>query len=164
MSVWPSISAGSAGRLLGRLYDIDAGFRLFGVPITIGRIIALVSIPLALVLYFNKIVPRIPFIVLGWSNPACRRYRLTNRRLVVDNPFTKVEQKSISLDRFDSIEVDQLPGQRWYKAGDLIFRNGQVETFRLAGVSRPETFRQTCLKAQMSFAGIQKARDLGAAV
>jgi hypothetical protein len=164
MSVWPSISAGSLGRVLGRMYDFDAGFRLFGVPITIGRMIALLSIPIVLVLYFNKIVPRIPFVVFGWSNPACRRYRLTNRRVVVDNPFTKLEEKGISLDRFDSIEVDQLPGQRWYKAGDLIFKNGPVETFRLAGVSRPETFRHTCLKAQLSYAGVQKARDIGAAV
>lgn len=164
MAVWPSISAGGVGQLLGRMYDWEVGFRLFGVPITLGRIIAVLSIPIALVLYFNKIVPRIPFVILGWSNPACRRYRLTNRRIVVDNPFTGVEAKSVSLDRFDSIEVDQLPGQHWYKAGDLIFKNGQVETFRLAGVSRPETFRQTCLKAHMSFAGIQKARDVGAVV
>lgn len=164
MSVWPSISAGSLGQLLGRMYDWDAGFRLFGVPITIGRIIAILSIPVALVLYFNKIAPRIPFVVFGWSNPACRRYRLTNRRVVVDNPFTGKEEKSISLARFDAIEVDQLPGQRWYKAGDLIFKNGAVETFRLAGVSRPETFRHTCLKAQLSFAGIRKARDIGAVI
>jgi hypothetical protein len=45
-----------------------------------------------------------------------------------------------------------------------VFRLGQTETFRIAGVPRPETFRQTCLKANMSFVGVQKLRAIGAAV
>jgi hypothetical protein len=146
------------------MYDWNVGVRPFNVPITLGNAIAIATIPIGLALYFNKIVPRIPFVILGWSNPHCRRYRLTNRRVIVENPFTHVEHKSISLDRFDSIEVEQLPGQRWFKAGELIFKSGAVETFRLSGVSRPETFRHTCLKAQMSFAGVAKAREIGAAV
>jgi hypothetical protein len=31
-------------------------------------------------------------------------------------------------------------------------------------VPRPETFRHTCIKAQMSFVGVKKARETGAAV
>ena len=81
----------------------------------------------------------------------------------VENPFGD-EIKSISLDRFDSIDVVVEPGQAWYKAGDLVFRLGPVETFRIAAVPRPETFRQTCLKANMSFVGVKKLRELGAAV
>ena len=150
--------------MLGRFYSIDVGVRPFNVPITIGNLIAVLSIPVAVLLYFNKIVPKIPFVVFGFNNPYCLRYRLTNRRVIVENPFTHVEQKSISLDRFDAIEVDQLPGQKWFKAGDLIFKSGAVETFRLSGVPRPETFRHTCLKAHMSFAGVAKARAEGAAV
>ena len=68
-----------------------------------------------------------------------------------------VEEASVSLDKFDAIEVVVQPGQDWYPAGDLIFRLGATETFRLAGVSRPESFRQTCLKAQLSHVGVQKA-------
>ena len=56
------------------------------------------------------------------------------------------------------------PGQAWFKAGDLVFRQGQTETFRIAGVPRPETFRQTCLKAHLSFVGVAQARAAGAAV
>jgi hypothetical protein len=39
----------------------------------------------------------------------------------------------------------------------LVFRHQGREVFRLAGVSRPEVFRQVCLKAQramLSFQGI----------
>jgi hypothetical protein len=45
-----------------------------------------------------------------------------------------------------------------------VFRLGQTETFRIAGVQRPETFRQTCLKAHQSFVGVAQARAAGAAV
>lgn len=163
MTVWPSLSATSFGRAWGRAFAWDYGFRFFGVPITIGRLIAVASIPVMLHFYFLMRLPRVPFIVLGFKNPFCWQYRLTNRRVIVENPWGG-EIKSVALDRFDSIETEVLPGQAWFKAGDLIFRLGSTETFRIWGVPRPETFRHTCLKAQMSFVGVQKARAVGAAV
>jgi hypothetical protein len=65
--------------------------------------------------------------------------------------------KSIDLDKFDTIEIEQLPGQKWFQAGDLIFKQGVVEMFRLEGVSRPEAFRQTILKAHRSYVGVKRA-------
>jgi hypothetical protein len=164
MTVWPSLGATAFGRWWGRRFANDVGITLFGLPITVGRILALVSIPFILPVYFHMLVPKLPFVVFGFPNPACRRYRLTNKRVVVEQAFGGGEQQSVSLDRFDSIEVDVQPGQEWYPAGDLIFRNGQIETFRLLGVPHPETFRQTCLKARMGFVGVLKARAAGVAV
>jgi hypothetical protein len=114
-------------------------------------------------LYFLMRLPRFPGVVLGIQNPWCWHYRLTNRRVVMENPFGR-EIKSVALDRFDAIDVVVEPGQAWYKAGDLVFRLGKVETFRIWAVPRPETFRHTCLKSQMSFVGVKKARETGAAV
>jgi hypothetical protein len=114
-------------------------------------------------LYFLMRLPRFPGIIIGIKNPFCWQYRLTNRRVVMENPFGD-EIKSVALDRFDAIEVVIEPGQAWFKAGDLVFRQGTTETFRIAGVPRPETFRQTCLKAHLSFVGVQKARAAGVAV
>jgi hypothetical protein len=177
MTVWPSLSALGFGRLWGRLFAIDWGFRLFGVPITLGRLIALASIPVMVPFYFLMRLPRFPGVIIGIRNPFCWQYRLTNRRVVMENPFGRDtrplqrsspiapdEIKSVSLDRFDAIDVVVQPGQAWFKAGDLVFRLGTTETFRIAGVPRPETFRQTCLKAGTSFVGVQKARAAGAAV
>jgi len=65
--------------------------------------------------------------------------------------------KSIDLDRFDTIEVDCQPGQAWFAAGDLVFKRGDVEAFRLEGISRPESFRQTCFKSHMSYVGVKQA-------
>ena len=145
MTVWPSVAMYGPGRWLGRQYAL----RWPDVYIfRIGHLIALLAIPVALVLFFLRIAPFIG-----------RRYRLTNRRIIVERGITAVPERFVDLDRFDSITIDVLPGQAWYDAGDLVFRQGNVETFRLPGVSRPEAFRQTCLKAHMAHAGVKKARQ-----
>lgn len=164
MTVWPSLAATAYGRWWGRRFANNTGISLFGVPITIGRILALVSIPLILPVYFHMIVPRLPFVVFGWPNSACRRYRLTNRRVIVEQAFGGGEQQSVSLDRFDAIDLVVQPGQAWYPAGDLHFRLGEIETFRLVGVPHPQGFRHSCLKAHAGFVGVQQARQAGAAV
>jgi hypothetical protein len=143
MTVWPSVAMYGLGRALGQLYEIRWPdiyiFRL-------GNLIALLSIPVALVLYFMRIAP-----VTGI------RYRLTNRRIIVERGLTGVEDKSVDLDRFDSVTIVVQPGQAWYDAGDLVFKLGNVETFRLAGVSRPAAFRATVLKSHMAHVGVKQA-------
>lgn len=144
MTVWPSVALYGVGRWLGRQYarrwpDVYI-FR-------VGNLLALLFIPVALVLYFMRVAP-----VIG------TRYRLTNRRIIVERGLTGAPETYVDLDRFDTIETDVRPGQSWYDAGDLVFRQGSVETFRLPGVSRPEAFRQTCLKAHMAYVGVKKAR------
>ena len=160
MIVWPTVTAlqtppfGRLGCTLGRLYKIKAGVWVF----TLGNMIALASVPLALFMFATSLLP--------WVS---RRYRLTNRRVLIEKvilksrasaiPFSApwVEEAAVALDAFDAIDVEIQPGQDWYPAGDLIFRAGKVEKLRLLGVSRPESFRQTCLKARNSFVGVKKA-------
>jgi hypothetical protein len=163
MIVWPSIAATAWGRFWGRRCLNSFGFNLLGVPITVGRLMALVSIPFVLPVFFHMLVPRLPFVVAGWVNASCRRYRVTNLRVVVEHGLGLGEQSSVALDRYDEIDVEVLPGQAWFPAGDLVFRLGAVETFRLPGVPRPEQIRQVCLKSQRSFVGVQKAREAGVA-
>jgi hypothetical protein len=131
------------GLILGRLYSIRAGFYIF----TVGNLICLLAIPLSLVLYFKRIGPFVG-----------RRYRLTTRRIVVLRGLTaKQEEKAIALDQFDHIDIVVRPGQEWYHAGDLVFRQGNVERFMLEGVSRPESFRQVCLKTRQGYVGVRDA-------
>ncbi len=140
MSVWPSISLFGLGRMLGSGYAITWPdiyiFRL-------GNLLALASIPVALLLYAMRI-----FI----------RYRLTNRRIVVEKGMSWREDKSVELDRFNTIDIVVQPGQAWFDSGDLVFRQGNVETFRLEGVSRPAAFRETCLKSHLALKGVKEAR------
>ena len=142
MIVWPSIAAYPSGRFLGGLYNIKLGYYIFKV----GNLIALASIPHALFLFFWRLAPFVGV-----------RYRLTNRRVIVERGLKQTEEKSVDLDRFDDIEIKVQPGQDWFKAGDLIFKLGATETFRLEGVSRPEAFRHVCLKASSGFVGVKQA-------
>jgi hypothetical protein len=129
---------------LGRHYANARGFYIFRV----GNLVALASIPVALFLYFYR---------LGRG----RYYRLTNRR-ILEMRF-RSDLRSIELDGFDAIRVERKSGQPWYDAGDLVFTRGDTEVFRLPAVSRPEPFRQTCLKSHQSFVGVKRALDRAAA-
>lgn len=161
MEVWPSISMFTLGRLMGRLFAIQAGIYIFRV----GNFFALAAIPFCLALYFFRLAPSLFGAPLHGGF-----YRLTNRRIIVLRNEIKfsgpsilpkfifgAEVKSVELDRFDSIDIERQPGQAWYDSGDLVFRRAGVETFRLAAVSRPDSFRHTCLKSHISFVGIKQA-------
>jgi len=139
MTVWPSVGSTSLGQALGRLYRITSGFG----PISVGRLMLLATIPLGLMLYLSMRLP--------W---AFRRYRLTNRRVIVERGISPKVEHYVDLDRFDAVDLVVQPGQEWYDCGDLVFRRGQIETLRLQGVSRPEPFRQTCLKVRQSYVGV----------
>ena len=147
MTVWPSVAAMSLGGMplglmLGRLYAIETGAYIF----TVGNLLCLLTIPLALVLYFKRVGPFVG-----------RRYRVTNRRVVVERGLNCKEEKAIPLDHFDEIEIVVRAGQEWYTAGDLVFRQGNVERFLLEGVSRPEAFRNVCIKARNGYVGVKQA-------
>jgi len=164
MIVWPSIAAMLPGRILGQLYSITWPNIYF---FRIGNLFALISIPIALVLYFYRLKPSEFGIPLHGVF-----YRLTNRRVMVLRneinfqpkfPFLRfryaAETKSVELDRFDTVDIECRPGQAWFNAGDLVFKLNGVETFRLDGVSRPEAFRTTCMNSRRSFVGVKKALE-----
>ena len=52
--------------------------------------------------------------------------------------------------------MEVLPGQEWLYAGDLVFTRAGSEALRLAGVSRPEVFRQVCLTAQKALVSVRE--------
>lgn len=172
MHVWPSISAFNTGRMLGRLYTLGPRFSLLGVPIRPGWLLTVPTLPLSVALYFAKIVPRIPFVLFGLSNPWCMRYRLSTERVVIEHPFDALskskkhrgEKQSCQLSAFDSIEVQQQPGQKWYRAADLVFLSAGQALFRLPAVPHAEAFRQACLKARQSSLGIAAVQNSAARV
>jgi hypothetical protein len=139
MTVWPSVASTGLGQLLGRVYRIREGFG----PLSIGRLALLATIPVGLMLYLSMRLP--------W---AIRRYRLTNRRVTIERGINPQVEQYVDLDRFDAIDVVVSPGQEWYAAGDLVFRRGPIETLRLPGVSRPESFRRVCLEARQAYVSV----------
>jgi hypothetical protein len=175
MTIWPSIAGSGFGKFLGRLYQIRAGIW----PVTIGNLIALISIPAVLPLILNRFfvtfiadlpvplfdvkVKDIPLLgipiqlLANMEVHIVRRYVITNRRVLIAEGLLAKPTQYVELDRFDTIDVVIQPGQEWYPAGDLIFYKGKAEAFRLTGVRRPETFRQVCMKARNGYVGVKKA-------
>ena len=141
MTVWPSIAATPPGQLIGRLCGIPAGVGVF----TVGLLLALLLIP-----------PAVGLLLMSFNPWTCRRYRLTNRRLVVQKGMMPVDERSVAFDDFDVVEIDVLPGQQWYPAGDLIFSKGPLEVFRISGVRNPEGFRHACQAARDAYVSIQQ--------
>ncbi len=144
MTVWPSVARYAVARFLGSLYSLNLGFYV----LRLGNIIALATAPIGAILYLLRVAPFIG-----------TRYRVTNQRIIVERGLTGKEQRSVQLDRFDNIETVVRPGQSWFNAGDLIFRLGKTETFRLEAVSRPESFRQICLKSHQACVGVAQAMN-----
>lgn len=142
MTVWPTIAATEVGRALGRLYEIRSGIWIF----TVGRLAMFLTSPIALAVFFWMLRP--------WEG---RRYRLTNRRITIETGPSGRVRKEIGLGEFDTILPVILPGQKWYRSGELIFLQGTTERFSLKGVSCPEQFRQTCLKARQAYLGAAQA-------
>jgi hypothetical protein len=141
MTVWPTIGATRLGRWVGKVCGIRAGYGFF----TVGKLFALATVPISLVLYFWKVLPYVG-----------RRYRLTNRRVVIQKALPPADLASIDLDQFDAVQIEVLPGQAWLRSGELLFvRQGQ-EVFRLSGVPWPEGFRRTCLKAQAALLAVRE--------
>lgn len=146
---WQTIAATGLGRFLGRLYAIRAGVGMF----TFGRLFMALTWPLGLFLFFWMLAP--------WN---VRRYRLTNRRLIVEAGAKFKPEQYVDLDRFDRIDIEVRPGQSWYPAGDLVFKLGQVETLRIFGIGHPDVFRSICMKAHQAFVGVRKSAPVPAGV
>ncbi len=134
-TVWPTIGATRLGRIVGMLAGNRTGKGFF----TLGRLLAVVCIPVALALFVWQLLP-----------PGICRYRLTNRRIILQKGLRPKDAGFIGLEEFDAIRVLVLPGQDYLRAGELIFLRDGSEVFRLAGVPRPDTFREVCLKARMA--------------
>lgn len=148
MTVWPSIGAYGLGRLVGRLSASRIGWGFF----TLGKVLALATIPLSLVLFAWRLLPFVG-----------RRYVLTNRRVVIRKGLSGEDGDSVELDKFDSIQVRVLPGQEFLFAGEVIFQRDGSEVLRLSGVTRPEVFRRICLKGRDAVVSVAKVLEMQAA-
>jgi hypothetical protein len=139
--VWPTIGATRAGRIVGQMGAVQLGFGEF---FTLGKLLAIASIPLALVVFAWQLMPCV-----------CRRYALSNRRIIIRKGLMPVDEHWIALDEFDTVDVEVLPGQQWLHAGELIFKRGGSEVLRLSGVSRPDVFRHVCQAARTAVVSVR---------
>ncbi len=144
MTIWPTIGRYNLGRTVGKLSNNQTGWGFF----TLGKVMAAATIPISLVFFAWRLLPFV-----------ARRYTLTNQRVVVQKGLSKTDGKSIGLDDFDAIEIRVTPGQEFFHSGDVVFKRGSEEVLLLSGVSRPEPFRQVCLKAQTALRSVREVLE-----
>lgn len=138
MTIWPSVCAGAIGRTLGQLMDLSSKkIFLTDIPIT-NALVAAVTAPLFAAGYFAEKV-------LG------NKYVITNRSVQIWSSLFSRKEREVTFDEFTDVDIVERPGQSFYNAADiaLLGSNG-LPVLVLAGVPRPQVFRQTILKARDS--------------
>jgi len=125
MTEFPSVAASSAGRLIGRLM-CSIPVRISGIPVSyllFGPLMA----PLGALLFFARL--------LG------ARYILTNRSMQIWSSLGNQRTSSVDLSDVDSVVIDELPGQNFYRAADIRLKSAGGQTLlRLSGVADAAAF------------------------
>lgn len=127
MTEYPSISASTAGQLLGRLYE-SIPIRIFGIKLSY-LLFALPTAPLGLLIYLVTKV-------------TGNRYVLTNRSVQIWAARTDRMVAKVDLDDVVEVELDQRPGQDFFRAGDLRLKSAAGKNLlQLKGVPDAGSFR-----------------------
>ncbi|MFM7866011.1 MAG: PH domain-containing protein [Planctomycetaceae bacterium] len=125
MTEFPSVAASSAGRLIGRLM-CSIPVRIFGIPVSYLLFGPLVA-PLGALLFFARL--------LG------SRYILTNRSMQIWSSLGSQRTSSVDLSEVESVVIDELPGQNFYRAADIRLKSAGGQTLlRLSGVADAAAF------------------------
>ena len=120
MREYPSIGAWGVGRMLGSLYD-SIPLPVFGVKLS-HLLLVLPTAPAAVGLYFLQKV-------FG------QNFVLTNRSVQIWTAFSGRRLTTVELSKIKDVEVVQLPGQAFFKAGEILLRGSKGEILgRLSGV------------------------------
>jgi hypothetical protein len=144
MTVYPSIASLGPGQVLGALYE--------SVPVRIGRVklshllFVLPTSPVALLMYVG----------MKLFGP---RYQLTTHRLRTLKGLSARPDGDVPLDEIGRVEVTSSFGQRFFRSGWITVRDHHgTERLRLAGIVRPEMFRETILETRDSLIRTDAAR------
>ena len=140
-TAYPSLAATGLGRAVGRMCG--------GVLITHGVSWPRLLITLPLWLVVVPIALTVTLILYFVTKIMGQRFVLTNRNLQVRQMIGVRLNSQAPLADIKTIEIDEQPGQAFYKAADLLIKGADGKTIlRLEGVQRPAVFRQTILEAR----------------
>ena len=142
MTIWPTIGATAPGRWVGQLSGLRLGWGFF----TLGKLLALATIPLSLAVFCWQLMPGV-----------CRRYVLTNRRVLVKRGLKPAEERAVRLDGFDAIDVRFFPAKTGCTPASWSFGATAARFFASPAFLSPKVFRQVCLKARRALLSFREA-------
>jgi len=136
MTIYPSIACIGLARNLARFAYEILPLKIFGVKLS----------------YLLFVLPTAPLSILMYAMLKITgdRYTLTNRSVQKWKSLGSDKVKQIALTDIVSIEVRELPGQKFYKAADLYLMGAKEDEVLmvLAGVPYPHIFKQTIVEAR----------------
>jgi hypothetical protein len=88
----------------------------------------------------------------------CRRYTLTNRRLMVRRGWKPAAVLEVALKDIDDVRLLADSYDAFYRSGDLQVLSGGKEVLKLIGVPEPESFRQAIVNAVKAWGGPDKLK------
>lgn len=143
MTEHPSIAAGMPGQALGRIYEAIP-VRVCGLTIS-HLLFVLPTAPLAVGLYFLQRIVGEYFV-------------LTNRSVQIWTARSGRRVSTVDLSQVEGIDVVQAPGQKFFKAGDILLRTKSGELIqRLRGVPDAPSFCNAIRRTAESRRMVQSA-------
>jgi hypothetical protein len=133
-TVWPSVT------------EVSRPAANLGAALTRTRVLAPLAWLLMAPLYFKKILPFL-----------AKRYRLTNRRLMVCRGYRPKPEKEVPLDQIKDVRFKNDEISQYYFAGDLevLGQDGQL-LLELPGVREAESFGNAILQAAQAWGPLLK--------
>ena len=133
MSEFPSVGAGGVGRLIGQLMD-SIPIPIFGVKLSY--------------LVFGLLLAPVGALLFLLNKPLGTRYILTNRSVQTWSMLGTQRTNSVPLSDIADVELDQLPGQAFFRCSDIRLKSANGQTIlRLSGVADPGPFRNAIQSA-----------------
>ena len=94
----------------------------------------------------------LPLFMLKFAPFLCRRYTLTNRRLMIQRGLKPAPTHQVALADIDEVRFEPNDVDAFYVSGTItILSKGQI-VLTLPGVPEPEGFRQTLVSAKTAWA------------
>ncbi len=94
-----------------------------------------------------------PAFALKFAPFVCRRYTLTNRRLMIQKGLMPKPSTGVALRDIDSVRVVESTRDEFYLSATLEVLSGDRVVLTLPGVPEPEGFRRAVLSAVSAWGG-----------
>jgi hypothetical protein len=88
-----------------------------------------------------------PVFLLRIAPFVCKRYTLTNRRLIIRRGITARPGPEVPLAEIDDVRLVEASKEAFYNSADLDIYSGDRVKMTLKGVPEPESFRHAILNA-----------------
>lgn len=145
---WPTMGMYPVGKVVGWLCGLRWGYSW----LTLGNLLALVTIPFTLCMYFWKVMPFVT-----------RRYQLTDMRVMIQNGWSAQTGPNVRYDEFDRVVTVVYPGQKFYRSADLFFYQGDKLVLVLESVRFPQTFVSQVMETKRAYEQFRAAYRNGKA-